>query len=131
LLHGLYRTLRELLKQGGLCVAGASDLSNTLMDEKDPTVINLASLSWVLGLSGLGGLAAYLHKLKKGHTRAFSVAEFIGEGIIACFAGLITFLVAKHYNVDPVMSHAMAGIAGHMGSRAIEMFEKLVFKDLR
>lgn len=101
------------------------------MDEKDPVVLNVASISWVLALSGLGGLAAYLHKLKKGHTRAFSVAEFIGEGIIACFAGLITFLVAKHFNVDPVLSHAMAGIAGHMGSRAIEMMERIAFKNLQ
>ena len=95
------------------------------MDEKDPTTFNAITYAWVFGLAAMGGASSYMRKLKEGHARAFSVCEFVGELVTSAFAGVITFFLCQSANINPVLTAAFVGIAGHMGSRAIMLLEKL------
>lgn len=79
---------------------------------------------WVIGLSSLGGVVAFLRKVKEGNARAWNFAEFFGEIATSAFAGIITFFLCESSQLTPLMTAALVGITGHMGSRAIFLLEK-------
>ncbi len=90
---------------------------------KSPETYGLLTYAWVIGISAAGGAVAFIRKWKAGHTRAFNVAEFIGECVTSAFAGVMTFYLCEWSNFSHIASAAMVGIAGHMGSRAINNLE--------
>ncbi len=81
--------------------------------------------AWMIGLSFWGGVASYVRKIKEGHIR-FSFAELVGELFISGFVGVLTFLLCQSAQFNSLLTAAMVGISGHMGSRAIFIIEKLV-----
>ena len=97
------------------------------MPDKLHNLINSPFLaySWVLLLSAWGGVAGYIGKIKRGNVR-FSFAELIGEVCISGFVGIVTYLLCQSAQIDELLTAAMVAIAGHMGSRAILMLEKLL-----
>lgn len=94
------------------------------MPEKDPTSYSLITYGWVFILAILGGIVNFMRKLQDGHTRAFNVVEFIGEIVTSAFAGVITFWMCEHAGFSGLVTAAFVGVAGHMGSRALFMFEE-------
>lgn len=98
------------------------------MPEKDPTSYSLLTYLWVFGLSSLGGFISFINKLKKGHARAFNIAEFMGEIATSAFAGVITFWLCENAGISPLVTAALVGVSGHMGSRAILLFEEWLAK---
>jgi len=99
-----------------------------MMPEKDPTSYSLLTYLWVFGLSSLGGFISFMNKLKKGHARAFNIAEFMGEIATSAFAGVLTFWMCENANISPLVTAAFVGVSGHMGSRAILLFEEWLSK---
>ena len=94
------------------------------MPEKDPSTYGLITYLWVTGLAAWGGLVSFYRKVKSGETRAFNVAELIGEIATSAFTGLITFWLCEAAQLDPLVTAALVGISGHMGSRALYQFER-------
>ncbi len=95
------------------------------MPEKDPLSYQFLTYIWVIGLASWGGVVGYVRKLKNGHSR-FSFAELVGELFISAFVGVLTFFMCAAAKIDPILSAALVGISGHMGSRAIVIFEKTI-----
>lgn len=95
------------------------------MVEKPPSpeTTSLITYLWVIGLSALGGTASFVRKIKLGHARAWNFAEFIGEIFVSASAGMITFFLCEWSHVAPMLTAALVGIAGHMGSRALFRME--------
>jgi hypothetical protein len=93
------------------------------MLDKDPTSYPLLTYAWVLALSALGGFVSFMNKLKDGKTRAFNIAEFMGEIATSAFTGVITFWLCENAQFSPLITAALVGVSGHMGSRAIMLFE--------
>lgn len=102
------------------------------MDE--PTLIDRASalfattgigFLWFLLLAAWGGTASYLSRIKKMKT-PFSVMELVGEWTISAFAGIITAFICYEMQFSFFATAALTGIAGHMGGRAIALFELFV-----
>lgn len=93
------------------------------MPEKDPTTYSLITYLWVLGVASMGGIAGYVRKVKAGSAEKFSIMEVVGEMFISGFTGLITFWFCESAGIDPLLTAAFVGISGHMGSRAIALFE--------
>jgi hypothetical protein len=91
-----------------------------------------APISWdgfrellpVLFIALLGGLVAFINKVRSGDTRPFNVAEFAGEMIISGFSGVLAFWICSGFDINSWLTAAIVGISGHMGSRGIFMFEK-------
>lgn|SRR5574343_981097 len=96
------------------------------MDSKDPTSYSLITYFWVTGLSVVGGLVSYMHKLQLGIRRPFSIIEFIGELVTAGFTGVITFWLCESSGISPLLSAVFVGISGHMGSRALYYIERML-----
>lgn len=97
-----------------------------LMPEKDPTSYSMLTYSWVIALAAVGGVVNFMRKLQAGHARAFNFVEFIGEVVTAGFTGVITFWLCEHAQISPLFTAALVGVSGHMGSRALYFFEKIL-----
>lgn len=85
---------------------------------------------WVIGISSLGGVVSFWQKLKTGTARPFNFAELLGEITGSAFVGIITFLLCKNYGFNELITAALVGITGHMGSRAMMLFERVLEKKL-
>lgn len=84
------------------------------------------SYIWVMGIAVLGGCASFYLKVKRGQARYFNLAELVGEIVTSALAGIITFWLCKSAGVNDYLSAAFVGIAGHMGSRALFLLEKVL-----
>ena len=93
---------------------------------KDPTAYGLLTYLWVFGLAMLGGAVSFLRKMRSGAARPWNVVEFVGELATAAFTGVITFWMCEWAGFDPLLTAAFVGISGHMGSRALFMFEQML-----
>lgn len=91
--------------------------------DKDPTTYSLITYAWVLFLAGWGGVVQYYRKVKMGLISRFSFAELIGEIFTSGLTGIITFFLCESAGIDQLMTAALVGITGHMGSRALFSFE--------
>ncbi len=83
---------------------------------------------WVLIISMWGGVAGYIRKIKQGVTKRFSITELLGEIVVSSFVGVITYFLCKSSGIDGMISAAIIGLSGHMGSRAIYMIEVFMRK---
>ncbi len=83
---------------------------------------------WVVILSSWGGVAGYIKKVRTGRTPRFSLMELVGEIVTSSFAGVITFLLARAYHMDELLTAALVGLSGHMGSRVVYLIEGFLQK---
>lgn len=93
------------------------------MVEKDPTSYSFLTYGWVFALAILGGIVNFMRKLSDGSARIFNIAELIGEIVTSGFAGVLCFWLAENAGLAPLVTAALVGISGHMGSRALFLFE--------
>lgn len=80
---------------------------------------------WFFILAVWGGTASYLGRIKKMKT-PFSIMELIGEWTISAFAGIVTAFLCYEMQFSFFATAALTGIAGHMGGRAIALFELMI-----
>ncbi|WP_334157928.1 phage holin family protein [Oryzomicrobium sp.] len=93
------------------------------MPEKDPTTYGLLTYAWIAVLSAWGGVVNWIRKRKAGDTRPFNFMELVGELMTSAFAGVLTFWLCEAAGMQPLVTAALVGISGHMGSRAIYHME--------
>lgn len=93
------------------------------MPEKDPFSYSILTYMWVMAIAMWGGIVNYLSKVKDGVIHRLSLMEFIGELFVSGFVGVITFWLCELSDIHPLLSAALIGISGHMGSRAIFQME--------
>ena len=77
---------------------------------------------WLMVMAVWGGTASYITRIRKSKM-PFSFVELVGEWTISGFVGVVTALACYKLQFDFVTTAACTGIAGHMGARAIGMFE--------
>lgn len=86
----------------------------------------LGAYAWIIGVSLLGGFASFYRRVKSGETKWVNLSELVGELATSAVAGLITFWLCKSAGLGEWTTAAFVGIAGHMGSRALFVFEKIL-----
>jgi hypothetical protein len=94
--------------------------------DKGPLDYTVLTYAWVIFLSMFGGFASFVVKLKEGKVRAFNITELVGDLVISAFAGIITFYLCQSAGFGNTFTAALVGISGHMGGRAIHLFEKFM-----
>lgn len=95
---------------------------------KDPFAYPLKWYGYILGISIFGGAVAWWRRVKRGEIATAHVRDLIGEIATSAFAGMLTFWVCEGIGVPLIVTAPMAGIAGHMGGRAIDMLETHLLK---
>lgn len=85
----------------------------------------LLTYGWIIVLSMFGGLVAFIRRLNQSkEPQPLSVVfwRLAGELIISAFAGIITVLLCIYWEMPLVLIGVLAGIAGHLGGKAIDTF---------
>ena len=90
---------------------------------QDPLELPLKQYALVLAVALLGGIVSFYTKVRAGHVAAWNVFHLVGEMATSAFAGLLAFWICAYVDTPPLLMAAVVGIAGHMGARAISMFE--------
>lgn len=91
---------------------------------RSPLDYPLSQYVLMLGIAILGGVVSWVAKVRDGRAQAWNIMHLIGEICTSAFAGLLAFWVCEHFGVDPLLTAASVGIAGHMGARAISAGEE-------
>ena len=82
--------------------------------------------TWLIALAIWGGTVNYLSRIRQGKVEAFSIVELFGEWATSGFAGLLTAFVCAELSLSWHMTAFFAGVSGHLGGRAIFLFEEYV-----
>ncbi|MHB1125248.1 MAG: phage holin family protein [Ramlibacter sp.] len=91
---------------------------------RNPLDYSLKQYGLVLGISLLGGFAAFYSKVRRGEVSGWSVHHLMGELATSALAGLLAFWICEAAGFQPLLTAAASGIAGHMGTKAISLFEQ-------
>mgnify|MGYP002392824191 CR=1 FL=1 len=91
---------------------------------RDPLDYPLKQYLLLLTVSLLGGLVSWYAKIKAGTVKTWNLMHLIGELATSAFAGLLALWLCAYFDVPPLLMAAFVGIAGHMGTRAITVFEQ-------
>jgi len=92
---------------------------------KSPLSYSLREYGVILGIALLGGLASWYSRVRKGETDMLNFSSLIGELAISAFAGLISFWICESLDLSPLITAAVAGMAGHAGGNGISWLERL------
>lgn len=80
----------------------------------------------LLGLAMLGGFVSWWGKIVRGVIPKWSLSHLIGELATSAFAGLLAFYLCEWANFPSLLTAAFTGVSGHMGTRAIDLFENFM-----
>lgn len=97
-------------------------------NEKDPLDYPIRQYLLLLAVAMLGGIVSWYGKVKAGSVQTWNLMHLIGELTTSAFAGLMAFWVCAYINTPPLLMAALVGVAGHMGARAIVLFERWAAK---
>lgn len=92
--------------------------------DKDPLDYPLRQYAFLLSVALLGGIVSWYTKVKNGTAQAWNVMHLIGELATSAFAGLIAFWICAYMGTPQLVTAALVGVSGHMGTRGIAMFEQ-------
>jgi hypothetical protein len=95
---------------------------------RNPLDYSLKQYLLVLGFALLGGLVGWYNKVRSGVIPGWSINHLVGELCTSAFAGLMTFWVCEWMNFAPLLTAALTGVMGHMGTRAVTMLEEFATK---
>lgn len=92
--------------------------------------LNWFAVAMMFVLSVWGGTVNYLGRIKSGVIKRFDLLELIVELAICSFAGVTVGLIAFSFNVNPLMTFALVGVAGHAGGRTVYFMDRIFQKRL-
>jgi hypothetical protein len=101
------------------------------MIDKDPFGYSVVTYVWVLLLAIWGGVVNFIQRLKRGEAKAHNIVELIGEVVISAFVGVVTFYLCELSNFPQILTAALVAISGHMGTRALFVFERAIEKIIK
>ncbi len=95
---------------------------------KDPELSFFQQLMAFASLAGLGGVVNYLTTIKAG--KKFKWSSFWIELVCSAFVGVVFGLFFVATDMPIIISLAVAGVAGHWGTRSLMMLkDKYGLKD--
>jgi NhaP-type Na+/H+ or K+/H+ antiporter len=92
---------------------------------KSPLSYSLREYGVILGIALLGGFASWFSRVRRGEADGMKFSALIGELAISAFAGLIAFWICESLELSPLITAAVAGMAGHAGGNGITWLETL------
>ena len=121
--------MHNLLIQLTLCLYLLAPIQafaqNTPPSLKDPLNYPLRQYGFILAVAMLGGFVSWWAKVRKGDITGASVSALIGELTTSSFAGLLAFWGCEYFSLHPLLTAAVAGLAGHAGGSGVAWIEAI------
>lgn len=90
----------------------------------DSIEVPMRTIALVFGMALLGGLVSWITKVRAGQISGWSLMHLVGELCTSAFSGSLCFLLCNQAGLPLNLTICLVGVAGHMGTRAISIFEK-------
>ncbi|EKO3392603.1 phage holin family protein [Vibrio fluvialis] len=94
------------------------------MSEHDPNnYASIFSAAAALGASVWGGLVTHILHIRR-HKKPFLWREAVLQLVVSGFSGVLATTLCWYAGAPDTLTGFMAGTAGFMGSRALEIYER-------
>lgn len=116
--------MRKKLSTVALALCLALNALPAWAQDRDPLDYPLRQYIFLLGIALLGGLVSFYNRVRSGAASAWNATQLVGELATSGFAGLLAFWLCAYAGTPQLVTAALVGVAGHMGTRAIAVFEQ-------
>lgn len=121
-------SMRPFLARLAVCLLFLAPVqaAELIVADKSPLSYPLKQYGFVLGMALLGGFVNWYSQVRKGELSGTSITALVGELTTSALAGLLAFFVCEWLAISPLLTGAVVGITGHMGTRALALGEQLL-----
>ena len=93
---------------------------------KSPLSYSLREYGLILAIAMLGGFVRWYNAVRRGESAAYDLRTLVGELFTSAFIGILTFWACEAMNVQPLITAALAGMAGHAGVSGLLWAERVL-----
>ena len=80
----------------------------------------------ILAIAMLGGFVRWYNAVRRGESAAYDLRTLVGELFTSAFIGILTFWACEAMGVQPLVTAALAGMAGHAGVSGLLWAERVL-----
>ena len=95
---------------------------------KSPLAYSLREYGLILAIAMLGGFVRWYNSVRRGESAAYDLRILVGELGTSAFIGILTFWACEAMGVQPLVTAALAGMAGHAGVTGLLWAERVLKK---
>ena len=93
---------------------------------KSPLSYSLREYGLILAIAMLGGFVRWYNAVRRGESAAYDLRILVGELGTSAFMGILTFWACEAMSVQPLVTAALAGMAGHAGVAGLLWAERIM-----
>lgn len=95
-------------------------------EHKNPLNYSLREYGVILAIAMLGGFVRWYNAVRRGESAAYDLRALVGELGTSAFIGVLTFWACEAMGWPPLVTAALAGMAGHAGITGLVWAERVL-----
>ena len=107
-----------------MCIAGPVWAQSD--PPRSPLSYSLREYGLILAIAMLGGFVRWYNAVRRGQSVAYDLRTLVGELFTSAFIGILVFWGCEAMGVQPLVTAALAGMAGHAGVSGLMRAERLL-----
>lgn len=104
----------------------APALAQEVIPPRSPLSYSLREYGLILAIAMLGGFVRWYNAVRRGESAAYDLRTLVGELFTSAFIGILTFWACEAMGVQPLVTAALAGMAGHAGVTGLLWAERIM-----
>jgi len=93
---------------------------------KSPLSYSLREYGLILAIAMLGGFVRWYNAVRRGESAVYDLRILVGELFTSAFIGILTFWACEAMSIQPLVTAALAGMAGHAGVTGLLWAERVL-----